>query len=276
MYDLDQNEIKNLIKKVKKLEVKLKRSEANRELLQGMKEKDQSLLKMMRSEINEAMKVIEEKNEKITLEMEKSDKLLLNILPVRVANDLKERGTTTPEYFENVTVFFSDIVDFTKISSKLSPTVLIDELNTIFTAFDSIVESNNCERIKTIGDAYMAVGGMSIPDSNHAKNMVKSAVQIIQYLNERNQTSDIQWNIRIGLHTGSIVGGVVGVKKYIYDVFGDTVNTASRMETNSERMKINISDATYQLVKNDFTCIERESIKVKGKDRMKMWFVEPR
>ncbi|MBI9103204.1 MAG: adenylate/guanylate cyclase domain-containing protein [Spirochaetales bacterium] len=165
------------------------------------------------------------------------------------------------------------MVGFTRISSKLESKILIDELNEIFTAFDDIMEFNDCDRIKTIGDAYLAVGGMTEKSKNHAYKIVRAATQMIEYLKKRNQTSPISWTIRVGIHSGSLVGGVVGVKKYIYDVFGDTVNTASRMETNSEEMKINISDVTYQLVKNDFTFIERETTEIKGKDLMKMWFV---
>ncbi|MCP4344619.1 MAG: tetratricopeptide repeat protein [Desulfobacterales bacterium] len=217
---------------------------------------------------------LESAHDIIKLEKSKSDKLLLNILPVRVAEDLKERGKTEPESYENVTVYFSDIVGFTNISSTLEPNFLIDELNDIFTIFDNIIEKNQCERIKTIGDAYLCVCGMPMEDPNHAENIVKSSIQIIQYLKERNQYSETEWKIRIGIHTGKVVGGVVGVKKYIYDVFGDTINTASRMESNSEPMKINISEVTYKFVKDKFEFIEREPLEVKGKGEMKMYFVK--
>ncbi len=217
---------------------------------------------------------LEEANNLISLEKEKSDQLLLNILPLRVANDLKETGKTEPESFENVTVYFSDVVGFTDMSSQLEPKFLIDELNDIFTAFDNIVESHQCERVKTIGDAYLCVCGMPTPDPHHAQNIVRSATEIIQYMNERNQRSDIQWRIRIGIHTGSVVGGVVGVKKYIYDVFGDSINTASRMESNSEPMRINISQTTYELVKDQFSITPRGSMFVKGKGDMNMYFVD--
>jgi class 3 adenylate cyclase/Flp pilus assembly protein TadD len=213
-------------------------------------------------------------NQSLSFEKAKSDKLLLNILPVRVANDLKEKGKTEPESFENVTVYFSDIVGFTHLSTQLEPKVLISELSNIFTAFDNIVEKNQCERIKTIGDAYFCVCGMPEENSHHAENIVQSAIEIIGYLRERNHTSQFKWKIRIGIHTGKVVGGVVGVKKYIYDVFGDTINTASRMESNSEPMKINLSETTYQIIKDKFKVIERGSIPVKGKGEMKMYFVD--
>jgi len=217
---------------------------------------------------------LEEANNLISQEKEKSDQLLLNILPSRVANDLKETGKTEPESFENVTVYFSDVVGFTNLSSQLEPKFLIDELNDIFTAFDNIVEKHQCERVKTIGDAYLCVCGMPTSNPHHAHNVVRSAVEIIKYMQERNKNTEIQWHIRIGIHTGKVVGGVVGVKKYIYDVFGDSINTASRMESNSEPMHINISQSTYELVKDDFSITPRGSLAVKGKGEMNMYFVD--
>lgn len=225
------------------------------------------LKKKAHAELEDAHRIIQ-------VEKAKSDKLLLNILPVRVANDLKEKGETEPESYDNVTVYFSDIVGFTDMSSRLEPRFLIEELNDIFTAFDNIIEKNQCERIKTIGDAYLCVSGMPEQNPNHAENIVRSATEIIKYLRNRNHISNIQWKIRVGIHTGQVVGGVVGIKKYIYDVFGDTINTASRMESNSQPMKINVSEATYQIVKDKFQFIERDSIAVKGKGMMKMYFVK--
>ncbi|MGE0085692.1 MAG: adenylate/guanylate cyclase domain-containing protein [Desulfococcaceae bacterium] len=217
---------------------------------------------------------LEEAHRLIMEEKAKSDKLLLNILPVRVANDLKEKGKTEPESFENVTVYFSDVVGFTNLSSHLDPKVLIGELNDIFTAFDNIIEKHECERVKTIGDAYLCVCGMPEENPNHAENMMRAAIEIIRYLRQRNTGSEIQWRIRIGIHTGRVVGGVVGIKKYIYDVFGDTINTASRMESNSEPMKINVSEATYLILKDRFPFVERATVSVKGKGEMKMFFVD--
>jgi class 3 adenylate cyclase len=217
---------------------------------------------------------LEKINQDLTVEKQKSDKLLLNILPVRVANDLKETGQTPPESFDEVSVFFSDIVDFTQTSAGLAPEVLIEELNDIFTVFDNIMEKNRCERVKTIGDAYLAVCGMSERNKNHADHMITSAKEILRYMEERNARSEIQWKIRIGIHSGKIVGGVVGVKKYIYDIFGDTINTASRMESTSAPMKINVSQATYQIVKDRFRFIARDPAEVKGKGQMMMYFLE--
>lgn len=220
-------------------------------------------------------------NKIIATERDKNEKLLLNTLPIKVVNDLKNKGVSEPEKFIEVTVFFSDIVGFTQMSANLDPKKLIDELNNIYTRFDEIITENHCERIKTIGDAYMAVCGMPNPDNHHAENILKAAVHIIQYLNTRNKNAQLKWKVRIGIHTGTVVGGIVGVKKYIYDVFGDTINTASRLESNSEPMRINISKNTYELVKDseilrDLSLIftQRESIEVKGKGKMIMYFVD--
>ncbi len=220
-------------------------------------------------------------NKIIAMERDKNERLLLNTLPIKVVNDLKTKGTSEPEKFKRVTVFFSDIVGFTKMSSKLDPKKLIDELNDIYTRFDEIVTKNHCERIKTIGDAYMAVCGMPNQDEHHAENILKSAVEIIQYLNERNKDSSLHWKVRIGIHSGTVVGGIVGVKKYIYDVFGDTINTASRMESSSEPMRINISKNTYELIRHSKIVSElklkftpREPMEIKGKGLMKMYFVD--
>ncbi len=218
-------------------------------------------------------------NRTIRKEKAKTDKLLLNILPVRVADDLRQRGRTEPESYQNVTVYFSDIVGFTQKSSELEPKELISELNDLFTAFDDIMTMNDCERIKTIGDAYLAVCGMPAPNPRHAVNIVNAALQIIDYLTERNESSSIKWQIRIGIHTGKVVGGIVGTRKYIYDIFGDTINTASRMENLSEPMQVNISENAYAIIYADqeliesVEFIERESYEVKGKGSMRMFFV---
>jgi len=217
---------------------------------------------------------VKERTAELESEKEKTEQLLLNTLPLKVVNELKTNGVSEPESFENVTVYFSDIVGFTNISTKLEPAALIAELNEMFTAFDDIMERNNCERIKTIGDAYLAVCGMPVKKENHAELMAKSAIEICTYLDQRNQNAKIQWRIRIGLHSGKVVGGIVGVKKYIYDVFGDTINTTSRMESNSEPMRINLSETTYKLISDKFTFTPREPMEIKGKGMMRMFFLE--
>jgi class 3 adenylate cyclase len=221
-------------------------------------------------------KIIEERTQEIRIERDKSEKLLLNVLPQKVADELKAKGFSEPEGFNNVSVFFSDVVNFTTLSTGLEPKFLIKELSDIFTNFDKIAERYHCQRIKTIGDAYLCVAGMPVPDPRHAQNLVSAALDMLDYLNIRNETTKIQWRIRVGIHTGLVVGGIVGTQKYLYDVFGDTVNTASRMESNSEPMRVNISNATWELVKDDFRTTDRGEHAVKGKDAMHMYFVEGR
>ncbi|RMH70858.1 MAG: hypothetical protein D6675_08200, partial [Gemmatimonadetes bacterium] len=221
------------------------------------------------------------RNVELAREREKSERLLLNILPQSIVNDLKETGKTEPELFHDVSVFFSDFAGFTKISSGLPAGVIINELSDLFTRFDEIMEKNRCERIKTIGDAYLAVCGMPQPNEHHAHNLVNAALEILEYLKNRNRTHDLTWYIRIGIHSGEVVGGVVGTKKYLYDIFGDTVNTASRMESNSEPMRINISEMTYSILQENVEAfnipvkfIPRQPQEVKGKGNMRMYFVE--
>lgn len=212
-------------------------------------------------------------NRRLYSEKEKSETLLLNILPEAVAEELKNRGSTEAKQYDEVSVLFTDFVNFTQTSEKLSPQQLVQELNECFTAFDKIIERNGLEKIKTIGDAYMAVCGLPSPDSQHAHKSVKAALEIREFIEERRKQERV-FDIRIGINSGSVVAGIVGIKKFAYDIWGDTVNTAARMEQNSEAGKVNISESTYQLVKDEFTCFPRGSITAKGKDGLKMYFVE--
>ena len=207
-------------------------------------------------------------------EQEKSEALLLNVLPASVAQDLKETGQTTPREFNNVSILFSDLIDFTTIAAQYEPAFIIGELNELFTAFDNIMERNHCERMKTIGDAYMAVCGLPEESERHAHHIVRAALDVLAYLRERNAHAEVKWQIRVGIHSGKVVGGVVGVKKYVYDIFGDAVNTAWRMQTHSEAMQINVSEATYELVKDTYDFVPRELTAVQGKGLMQMYFIK--
>lgn len=217
---------------------------------------------------------LENKNKIIEEEKNKSRELLLNILPEKVANELMETGKSEPKIFEDVSVIFSDFVGFTNISSRITPKKLIEELNDIYTKFDMIIKKHNCERIKTVGDAYMAVCGMPNINKNHAENIVRAGLEIIEFVENRNKNSDIEWKLRVGIHSGTVIAGIVGVDKFIYDIFGDTVNIASRMQSNSEPCRVNISSDTYKKIKDKFICKERNSTYVKGKGQMIMYFVE--
>jgi class 3 adenylate cyclase len=209
----------------------------------------------------------------VEAERQKSEKLLLSILPASVASELKETGSSEPQFFPEVTILFSDLVDFTSQSERLDPKTLIGELNALFSGFDEIMERHGCERIKTIGDAYFAVCGMPGKNPDHAFSMVQAARDMLAFLSERNASSPVRWEMRVGIHSGSVVAGIVGCRKYIYDVFGDSVNTASRMESNSEPGKINVSAVTRELLGNRVEAQERETAAVKGKGLMKMYFV---
>ncbi|MCF8448452.1 MAG: tetratricopeptide repeat protein [Taibaiella sp.] len=204
-----------------------------------------------------------------------SDGLLLNILPEEVAEELKSTGTTTAKHYDHVTVLFTDFVNFTQAAEQMDAQGLIDELHTCFKMFDEITDKYNIEKIKTIGDAYLAVCGLPTADVNHAENIVKAAKEITMFMEDRLGKMGVErtFQVRIGIHSGSVVAGIVGVKKFAYDIWGDTVNTAARMEQNSEAGRINISETTYDLVKDKFACEYRGGVEVKGKGVMKMYFV---
>ncbi len=215
------------------------------------------------------------KAEQIILdEKKKSDQLLLNILPKQVADELKNRGKATAKRYKNVTILFTDFKYFTSMASSISPNKLVKELNDLFSHFDDIMEGCRIEKIKTIGDAYFAACGSPEKNNHHAFQCIEAAKQMFRYLDERNAKNEIQWKMRVGLHSGPVVAGVVGKKKYAYDLFGDTVNIASRMESNGEVGKINISETTYELIKGKYTCFPRGRIHVKGKGNLNMYFVE--
>lgn len=206
-------------------------------------------------------------------EKEKSEALLLNILPATVIDELKEKGKSSAKLFSHVSVLFTDFVNFTSISEHLSPEDLVAEIDYCFKAFDSIVEKNGLEKIKTIGDAYLAVCGMPEEDEMHAYKVAKAGLEIVDFVETRKQTGG-RFEIRVGINSGPLVAGIVGIKKYAYDIWGDTVNTASRMESSGEKGKVNISEVTYELIKDKFNCVHRGKIEVKNKGMMDMYFIE--
>jgi adenylate cyclase len=219
--------------------------------------------------IQKTKKIIEE-------ERNRSDSLLLNILPEETAQELKESGKVKAKKFESVTVLFTDFKGFTSYSNNLSPEVLVETIGFYFSKFDAIIEKHGLEKIKTIGDAYMCAGGLPFPTENHAENMVKAAMEIAEFVTETKKNvkaTEMNFDVRIGINTGPVVAGVVGAKKFAYDIWGDTVNIASRMESNSEPGKINVSENTYELIKDQFDCAYRGELEVKNKGMMKMYFV---
>jgi class 3 adenylate cyclase len=214
---------------------------------------------------------------KISKAKKRSDELLLNILPAEVAEELKINGESEARQFDDVTVLLTDFVNFTGASEKLTPKELVSEIHHCFTAFDEIIGRNGLEKIKTTGDAYLAVCGLPNADGQHAKRAIIAAKEILKFMDERKNSSLLKGgfgDVKIGIHSGSVVAGIVGVKKFAYDIWGDTVNTAARMEQNCDEGKINISGSTYQLAKNDFNFIYRGKIKAKNKGEIDMYFVE--
>ncbi|HLP93661.1 MAG TPA: two-component regulator propeller domain-containing protein [Saprospiraceae bacterium] len=236
--------------------------------------------RQLRSEKEKLEKTVEERTAEVVAEKkeadkqrQRSDELLLNILPEEVAEELKAKGTADAKQFDEVSVLFTDFVDFTSASERLIPKELVKELDECFSAFDTIMEKHGLEKIKTIGDAYMAVCGLPSPDPAHAEKTVLAALDIVQFMAGRKKHK-ATFDIRLGVNSGSVVAGIVGVKKFQYDIWGDTVNTASRMESSGTMGMVNISETTYKLVKDTFHCVHRGKVQVKGKGEIDMYFVE--
>ncbi|MFK8059678.1 MAG: adenylate/guanylate cyclase domain-containing protein [Polaribacter sp.] len=217
-------------------------------------------------------------NRVIAKEKKRSDGLLKNILPDETAEELKENGTVKAKRFESVSVLFTDFKGFTQFSETLSPEELVKSIDFYFSKFDEIIEEHRLEKIKTVGDAYMCAGGLPFPSKDHAYKMVLAALDIVDFVKASMNNQSIEkakLDIRVGIHTGSVVAGVVGTKKFAYDIWGDTVNTASRMESSGAVSRVNISDSTYQLLKDNpnFIFEPRGAIEAKGKGKIDMYFV---
>lgn len=223
------------------------------------------------------LRKIKSQKKEIELEKEKSEKLLLNILPATTAEEIKENGKAKPNYF-TATILFTDFKGFTQVSEEITPSKLIRMLDVCFQAFDEICARNNLERIKTIGDAYMAAGGLPEKNRTHPQDAVKAALEMqafmVDWIQKQKDKEEPFFELRAGIHTGRVVAGVIGTQKIAYDIWGDAVNVAARMEQSGKPGKVNISEETYQKVKTKFECVSRGKIKAKNKGEIEMYFVE--
>lgn len=229
-------------------------------------------LRQLTVDLAQALKSLDEKHRLLQLEQEKSERLLLNILPKPVAERLKQGQQVIADDFPSVTVLFADIVDFTALAARMPAQDVVALLNAVFSRFDWLAERHGLEKIKTIGDAYMVVGGLPTPCPGHAQAVAAFALDVLQILQGDEHTSRLL-RVRIGMHTGPVVAGVIGTKKFIYDLWGDTVNTASRMQMVSNPNTIQVSEATYQHLKDTFVLEERGVIPVKGKGDMRVYYL---
>ncbi len=221
----------------------------------------------------ELARLVRERTKQLQKEKDKTDELIHNILPASAVAELKEKGFVKPRLFDSVTILFTDFKEFTKQAAQLPPNELVDELNKIFLAFDKIVEEFGLEKLKTIGDSYMAASGLPQETADHAERVVKAALKMQEFIKHGTKSLKINWVMRAGVHTGNVVAGVVGSKKFTYDIWGDTVNIASRMESSGVPGYVNISAATYELIKDKFDCEYRGKIDAKGKGKMDMYLV---
>jgi len=246
----------------------------NKHLIEELKEYNEQL----EEKVLLRTKEIEKQKEIIEAAKLQSDSLLLNILPGEIADELKKFGKSYARKHDQVSVLFADIKGFTSIAEKLTPVKLVTQLDEVFGAFDNIIAKHGMEKIKTIGDAYMCACGLPLADNENAIKSVNAALDMQHFIKEFGAANKIQnlpvFEIRIGIHTGPLVAGVVGLKKFAYDIWGDAVNLASQMEQHSEPGKVNISGETYSLVKNSFNCTYRGKIETKSKGEVDMYFVD--
>jgi class 3 adenylate cyclase len=263
---------------------RLSRSEYFRTMLERRHDQSSTLLHTIHGEIERSRQRIVEQNEELirlnvelAQEKRKAEELLLNILPRDVAEELKRTGHVEPVYYDSVTVLFTDFKGFTRIASTMSPKRLLDELDYYFSAFDTIIERHGLEKLKTIGDAYMCAGGLPTPFGGHALAVAQAAWEMQQFMirdqTARKAAGRTSWALRIGINSGPLMAGVIGKKKFAYDIWGDTVNIASRLESNGEADRINISRSTYEAIQGHFDCEYRGKIPVKNAGEIDMYFV---
>jgi len=245
--------------------------------IQNQKERLEKEVEQRTIEVRDQKEEIEKQKLLLEEEKEKLETLLLNVLPESTVEELKVKGKATARNYNKVSVMFTDFQGFTKISESLTPTELVSKLDSFFVKFDEIIEKYNVEKIKTIGDAYMCAGGIPIRNKSNPIDVVLASLDVQRVMSNFNteleKAKEPEWGLRLGVHTGAIIAGVIGIKRFAYDIWGDTVNVASRVETNGEVGKVNISEATYQEIKDYFECEYRGKIYAKNKGEIDMYFV---
>ncbi len=214
--------------------------------------------------LNSSIRALKQKQIELENESLKVEKILTGIIPEKIFNDIKINGESKPHRYKNSSVMFADLVGFTEKTCCMSPKRLINELNDIFSAFDKIIKKHKCTRIKTIGDAYLAVSGLPEENKNHAISLVKAAIDFRNYILKRNENHHTKWDITIGINSGDIIGSLIGYENYLFDIFGETVNTAARIESQCNPMDIALSSTTYNLTKDDFNFINKGFVSLKG------------
>ena len=240
------------------------------------REQEQERRQFVETQKAELEQRVSERTAELSAERERSEALLRNILPAPIAEELKRSGRSEPRRHEEVSILFTDFESFTQTVSTIPPQRMIAELNEVFRGFDDIVDRHGLEKIKTIGDAYMAAAGVPEAVPDHAARCAAAALEMQQWIAARNQTASIKWGLRIGVHSGPVVAGVVGSRKYAYDIWGDTVNIASRMESSGAPGRVNVSAYTYDLIRDRFDCEYRGKVAAKGKGEIDMYFVVAR
>jgi adenylate cyclase len=248
----------------------LSRAQSNEQSLLVMECQNITRIRELESMIDSYSAMVERNTREIEREKDRVERLLLNIMPKSVYEEFKTFGVVSPQLYEDVSVVMLDFIGFTKMVTEVDPNVIVGELNDIFTAFDRISEQFGCERIKTMGDAYLAVAGMPDPNPEHARAVANCAIRFVRYLERRNQTSAIQWRCRVGIATGSVVGSVVGVQKYVYDIFGYAVNLASRLQLFAGPMSIVAHDEMKNSLVEEFSLTDLGHHEVRGLGQMRL------
>jgi adenylate cyclase len=254
-----QSRLRQMEKENRLLARKLTRMNTNVRQMEDIQDSTSKLLSKLTQELEE--------------ERAKSQALLLNILPQQIIERLEAGETVIADRLDSVTVLFSDFVGFTEISSRLEPHSLVSELNLLFSEFDSLCERTGVEKLKTIGDAYMAIGGLPGTRSDHTNAIADLAIEMLHSLERINDVVERDWHIRIGIHRGPAVAGVIGTRKFVYDVWGDTVNVASRLENSSLPDRIHVSEPAAAALRDHFQLEDRGTLDVKGKGAMRTYFL---